>query len=422
MAKKIFLCNEVSELLCNKFVVVIGDSVQRGIYKDLVLLLQKNTYLTNQNLRNKGEVSFENDKLIEGGQKGRMTNGTSYREVRQYRTDHHLVRFYFVTRCYNKYVRTVLADLGNEPQPDVVIMNSCLWDISRYGPSSIEDYKKNLKTLFARLNEVVPEACLLIWNTTMPISKNARGGFLIPEIAFMNSTLRLDILEANFYAAKIAVDQNCDVLDLHYYLRHQMSRRVQDGVHWDMLAHRIITNLILSHITDAWGVTCSSNKRQAVKKEPDFKFGLGQNRDHQDTSREQNCNSSLGPDREHQGTGKGHNWKFGLGQNRDHQVCDQGQNLNFGMGPTRSGSSHRLHSNESRLSDNQNFAFHGAKKTSMDSRRGRSFHGMQSSRCYYQELHNFNENNFQARSSIISRARHMISNMRFSPYSGRRHR
>ena len=33
-----------------------------------------------------------NDELLEGGNFGQMTNGTSYREVRQYRSDFHLVR------------------------------------------------------------------------------------------------------------------------------------------------------------------------------------------------------------------------------------------------------------------------------------------------------------------------------------------
>ena len=45
-----------------------------------------------------------------------------------------------------------------------------------------------------------------------------------------------------------------DILDLHYHLRHQLQRRADDGVHWDMTAHRRISNLILSHIADAWNV------------------------------------------------------------------------------------------------------------------------------------------------------------------------
>ena len=72
------------------------------------------------------------DELIEGGRKGKMHNGIAYKEVRQYsKGGIHLVRFYFTTRCYNNYVESILADLKKEPEPDIVIMNSCLWDMTR---------------------------------------------------------------------------------------------------------------------------------------------------------------------------------------------------------------------------------------------------------------------------------------------------
>lgn len=80
----------------------------------------------------KGEKSFLGDQLIEGGVMGQMTNGKNYREVRQYQDDDYLIRFYFVTRSYNSYVETVLADFYYTPFPDVILTNSCLWDITRY--------------------------------------------------------------------------------------------------------------------------------------------------------------------------------------------------------------------------------------------------------------------------------------------------
>ncbi|XP_060555071.1 PC-esterase domain-containing protein 1A-like [Ruditapes philippinarum] len=268
------------------------ESVQRGVYKDLVLLLQRNKYLTDKDLRAKGEFTFSGDKLIEGGQYGEMTNGVKYREVRQYQTDYHLIRFYFVTRCYNSYIESILSDLSKEPLPDVVIANSCLWDISRYGPSSVEQYKKNLDTLFKRFSEQLPKTCLVMWNMTLPISKKARGGVLIPEVEHLNVSLRLDILEANFYVHKLAVEYGFDTLDLHYYLRHQLQRRAGDGVHWDMTAHRRMTNLILTHMAEAWGVKTPGHakrvllQRQPLKKtdnrpnsfSPNFNFGLGNQR------------------------------------------------------------------------------------------------------------------------------------------------
>lgn len=285
---EIFLQDDIASLLDNRFIVIIGDSIQRGVYKDVVLLLQRNRYLTDNDLRAKGEFTFSGDKLIEGGKYGEMTNGVRYREVRQYQTDHHLVRFYFVTRCYNGYVESILSDLSKDPLPDAILMNSCLWDISRYGLSSVEQYKKNLETLFKRFSEVLPKTCLVVWNMTLPISKKARGGVLIPEVEHLNVSLRLDILEANFFVHKLALQYGYNTLDLHYYLRHQLQRRAGDGVHWDMTAHRRITNLILTHVAEAWGYKPPEHARKVLLKEQklketsnrprnfntDFSFGL----------------------------------------------------------------------------------------------------------------------------------------------------
>ena len=91
--------HEVQQLLHNKFVVVLGDSIQRAVYKDLVLLLQKDCLLSSSQLKSKGELSFERDVLLEGGRWGRMHNGAHYREVRQFCSGRHLIRFYFLTRA-----------------------------------------------------------------------------------------------------------------------------------------------------------------------------------------------------------------------------------------------------------------------------------------------------------------------------------
>lgn len=77
-------------------------------------------------------MSFEQDCLVEGGSLDKMHNGVEYREVRQFQSDHHLVRFYFVTRIYSRYMRSILEDFRQGLKPDVVIVNSCVWDISRW--------------------------------------------------------------------------------------------------------------------------------------------------------------------------------------------------------------------------------------------------------------------------------------------------
>ena len=56
--------------------------VNRSMYKDMVKLYQKNEHLTDHQLKLKGEPTFENDRLLEGGQFGTMSNDTTYTEVR----------------------------------------------------------------------------------------------------------------------------------------------------------------------------------------------------------------------------------------------------------------------------------------------------------------------------------------------------
>ncbi|XP_028420537.1 PC-esterase domain-containing protein 1A [Perca flavescens] len=246
---------QASQLLHNKFIVVMGDSIQRSVYKDLVVLLQKDKYLTAKQLRSKGEMSFEQDCLVEGGCLNTMHNGTGYREIRQFQSAHHLVRFYFVTRVYSGYMQSILDDFRQGLKPDVVILNSCVWDISRYNSSWLDNYKENLHTLFDELKVTLPKETLVVWNLTMPLGERIKGGFLVPEIEHKVPQLRYDVIEANFYSGTLADAYGMDVLDLHFQFRFSLHHRTNDGVHWNALAHRKITSLLLQHSAQAWGVT-----------------------------------------------------------------------------------------------------------------------------------------------------------------------
>ncbi|GLD53621.1 PC-esterase domain-containing protein 1A-like isoform X1 [Lates japonicus] len=248
---------QASQLLHNKFVVVLGDSIQRSVYKDLVLLLQKEKYLTLKQLKSKGEMSFEQDCLVEGGCLREMHNGTEYQEVRQFQSTHHLVRFYFVTRIYSRYMQSILEDFRHGLKPDVVIVNSCVWDVSRYNNKWIDDYKENLYRFFDELSGILPEETLVIWSLTMPLAERIKGGFLVPEIEHKAPQLRYDVIEANYYSGTVADAYGMDVLDLHFQFRFSLHHRTKDGVHWNALAHRRITSLLLQHTAQAWGVIMS---------------------------------------------------------------------------------------------------------------------------------------------------------------------
>lgn len=52
------------------------------------------------------------------------------------------------------------------------------------------------------------------------------------------------------------------MLDLHYFFRNKTEMRVGDGVHWNAKAHRKITNIILAHVSKAWGVKLPGRDRK----------------------------------------------------------------------------------------------------------------------------------------------------------------
>ncbi|XP_060244699.1 PC-esterase domain-containing protein 1B isoform X2 [Meriones unguiculatus] len=253
------LASEVQQLLHNKFVVVLGDSVHRAVYKDLVLLLQKDCLLTHKQLRTKGELTFEKDQLMKGGELDTLHNRTDYREVREFCSDHHLVRFYFLTRAYSEYMESVLEELQSGTHaPDVIIMNSCLWDVSRYGRNFLSSYRQNLENLFGRMDEVLPKSCLLVWNTAMPLGDKIKAAFLPQkckgQYRISVATLKKRVSQANLYSHEEATKRYFDVLDLSFHFRQDRRHLQGDGVHWDEHAHRRLSYLLLSHMADAWGV------------------------------------------------------------------------------------------------------------------------------------------------------------------------
>ena len=62
-----------------------------------------------------------------------MSNATNYKEVREYKTKDHLIRYYFIARVYSDYVQSICAEIAKrEEKPDIFLMNSCCWDLTRY--------------------------------------------------------------------------------------------------------------------------------------------------------------------------------------------------------------------------------------------------------------------------------------------------
>ncbi|KAJ4937026.1 hypothetical protein JOQ06_001610 [Pogonophryne albipinna] len=122
-----------------------------------------------------------------------------------------------------------------------------------YGPECLEQYKENLHKFFSQIKALVGRDCLMLWTLAMPLAKKIKGGFLVSEVSHLAPSLCYDLIEANFYCSQLADAYGLDVLDLHFHFRFSLQHRMPDGVHWDALAHRRISSLLLGHAADAWG-------------------------------------------------------------------------------------------------------------------------------------------------------------------------
>ncbi|CAH1777694.1 unnamed protein product [Owenia fusiformis] len=243
---------DATRLLHNKFIVIMGDSNQRSVYKDLVFLCQNNQWTPESKLAKKGELSFENDELIEGGELGLMINEPTYREVRQYTSQNLIIRFYFITRAYSDYMETILEDLESGPQPDLILINSCLWDMTRYGMAFMDDYRSNLIALMEGLNRVLQPNSLVTWATALPVSDICKGGPIRPELKFQRGLLNKLVNEANAWACEIVPRYGCRVLDFNLYSHMQKFRIKGDGIHWNSISHRRISNLLINNVSVLW--------------------------------------------------------------------------------------------------------------------------------------------------------------------------
>ncbi|KAM9408020.1 PC-esterase domain-containing protein 1A-like [Salvelinus alpinus] len=138
-----------------------SSETERSMYKDLVLLLQKDNYLSVSQLKTTGELSFEQDSLVEG-----------CREVRQFRSDLHPVRFYFPTRLYSSYMKNILADFRTGLKPDFLICRLLyLGRLQVWSKMGFPQYRENHRKLFEQIKAGMLPECLAVWNLVMPLGK-----------------------------------------------------------------------------------------------------------------------------------------------------------------------------------------------------------------------------------------------------------
>ena len=149
----------------------------------------------------------------------------------------------------------IFQDFLDEP-PDVVVFNSCLWDITRYGPFSVSDFETRVEKLFKYLEMVLLPSCLFFWVASLPVLTNAHNSFLLPRVHYKGHRLRLDLLEANYFVHELCYKYERDFLDLNFHFRDlTLLHQLGDGIHWNGFANRKFSNYIVRYIADSLGMT-----------------------------------------------------------------------------------------------------------------------------------------------------------------------
>ena len=72
----------------------------------------------------------------------------------------------FITRVWTEDVSDWLLNLDNKI--DVLLINSCLWDINRWGPLGPKEFKTNLQELLDLVPKILSEKGEFMWLTTPP--------------------------------------------------------------------------------------------------------------------------------------------------------------------------------------------------------------------------------------------------------------
>lgn len=226
--------NNRHKLLYNKFVVFMGDSNIRSQYKDIVLSLQYERQLTFQERKAKGEKSFLNDTLLK---KTDAYAGSKYEEIREYKTTHFHIKFYFITHAYDVNIIDYVYDLLDNI-PNILILHSCLWDVTTYKDDT-DIYLYNVNLLLQMIKAVLNKV-LIIWIGRYPINNYVKG------CLFKNSPkLDEDIINI-FQTIDIKLPALVSKYSAFYvntfkYLNSRNSWIEQDGIHWNGNAYRLIT-------------------------------------------------------------------------------------------------------------------------------------------------------------------------------------
>ena len=92
--------------------------------------------------------------------------------------------------------------------------------------------KDHLVMLCSLIIKTLVPNCLVLWLTSLPVSKKPYGGVLTPAVEYKTTKLTCDVCAANYYARRIIINHSFSLLDLHFCFHNRINMREWDGVHW----------------------------------------------------------------------------------------------------------------------------------------------------------------------------------------------
>ncbi|CAI2310483.1 unnamed protein product [Caenorhabditis sp. 36 PRJEB53466] len=259
-------------MFADKHVMFIGDSLVRAMYKDMVSLLRTGELCSPRDLRVTNEDCFQGDKQIDNLE---LEANRVFRQAREFQSNRHLVQYFFTNRAMREDLEKLCLMLeASDEKPDVVVVNSAIWDISRFPArhstrrsedlnkelfeeiNVAEEYFNRIAMLCRRMRLLLPPTSTVVWllmppNGTPEIN---RGFCSYNKLTF--DEIRTRLLDANVRAAQVVREAGFDVLDISFHMRHSSYQvfRIKDGVHWNVVATRFMNQLLLGHLACAWRI------------------------------------------------------------------------------------------------------------------------------------------------------------------------
>lgn len=225
------------KILQGKKILIIGDSICRGIYKDIACLLFGNDRLLtrdelcfNRHMNEKHVLFGENIDLLKTD-RSNSTNNLENRKIIS--TDHDYCLYYsFASRIWNRSMKDLLFKLENF---DCIIVQSMIWDLSRYKDYHGRIYLDNLRICLSNLTQLNNK---IIW----PI--------IPPSDSSWNLVLNKLMSELQSSVTEILQTYGCVSLDLNDVLNGHSNIRHPDGVHFTPTGHRHITYHLINAMSN----------------------------------------------------------------------------------------------------------------------------------------------------------------------------